>query len=260
MKLMTAYHTPGRALKRSHFFLCFFMLVSLSSFAQVGEVRGFIYNKNGGEPVLFATVKVKGTNVGTISDENGYYDLIKLSPGKYTLTYSYLGFDTSTLDITIHAGDKLTKNVYLMDKQVELKEVNVNASRTKNNSRVEISKISITAKDIQMLPSVGGQADLAQFLQVLPGVVFTGDQGGQLYIRGGSPVENKMLLDGMTVFNPFHSIGLFSVLDVDIIRNADIYTAAFPADYGGRISSIMDIKTRDGNKEHFDRLGYPLEK
>src|SRR6202007_2836734 len=79
--------------------------------------------------------------------------------------------------------------------------------------------------------------------------VFTGDQGGQLYIRGGTPVQNKVLLDGMIVYNPFHSIGLFSVFDNDIIRNADVYTGGFGAEYGGRISSIMDITTRDGNKK-----------
>ena len=79
-------------------------------------------------------------------------------------------------------------------------------------------------------------------------MVFTGDQGGQLYIRGGSPVQNKVLLDGMIVYNPFHSIGLFSVFDTDLLRNADIYTGGFGAPYGGRITSIMDITTIDGNK------------
>ena len=102
---------------------------------------------------------------------------------------------------------------------------------------------------MRQIPTVGGQADLAQYLQVLPGVIFTGDQGGQLYIRGGSPIQNKVLLDGMIVYNPFHSIGLFSVFDTDLMRNADVYTGGFNADFGGRISSVMDITTRDGNKK-----------
>ena len=84
---------------------------------------------------------------------------------------------------------------------------------------------------------------------MVPGVIFTGDQGGQLYIRGGSPIQNKVLLDGMVIYNPFHSIGLFSVFDADIIRNADVYSGGFGGEYGGRISSIMDITTRDGNKK-----------
>ena len=86
---------------------------------------------------------------------------------------------------------------------------------------------------------------------MLPGVVFTGDQGGQLYIRGGSPIQNKVLLDGMVVYNPFHSIGLFSVFETDIIKTADVYTGGFGAEYGGRVSSIMDIKTIDGNNQRF---------
>src|SRR5204862_2356678 len=104
-------------------------------------------------------------------------------------------------------------------------------------------------KELKLVPSVGGDPDLAQYLQIIPGVIFTGDQGGQLYIRGGTPIQNLVLLDGMVIYNPFHSIGLFSVLDPDIIRGADVYTGGFNADYGGRISSIMDITTRDGNKK-----------
>ena len=86
-------------------------------------------------------------------------------------------------------------------------------------------------------------------MQIIPGVIFTGDQGGQLYIRGGSPVQNKVLLDGMTIYSPFHSIGLFSVFDADIIKTTDVYTGGFSAEYGGRVSSIMDIKIKDGNKK-----------
>jgi hypothetical protein len=101
------------------------------------------------------------------------------------------------------------------------------------------------------LPSIGSEPDIAQYLQVGPGVTFTGDQGGQLYIRGGSNIQNLVLLDGMTIYNPFHSIGLFSVFDSDIIRNADIYTGGYNSEYGGRISSVMDISMRDGNPNRF---------
>ena len=114
-----------------------------------------------------------------------------------------------------------------------------------------MSVTKITPKDIKLIPTVGGTADLAQYLQVLPGVIFTGDQGGQLYIRGGSPIQNKVLLDGMIIYNPFHSIGLFSVFETDVIRNADVYTGGFGAEFGGRISSIMDITTKDGNKKRY---------
>ena len=118
-------------------------------------------------------------------------------------------------------------------------------------TEVKVATIKISKKDLEMVPTIGGEPDLAQYMQVIPGVVFTGDQGGQLYIRGGSPIQNKVLLDGMIIYSPFHSIGLFSVFDSDIIRNTDVYTGGFNAEYGGRISSIMDIKTIDGNKKEF---------
>lgn len=222
--------------------------------AQTAEVRGFVYDKVSGEQVLYSSVRVEGTDKGAITDINGFYSIGGLKPGNYTIVCSYIGYDTQRVSITLKANEKASKNLYLQSKSLELKEVDISGQKTKNETRVGISKVSITPKEIQMLPGVGGQADLAQYLQILPGVVFTGDQGGQLYIRGGSPVQNKVLLDGMTIYNPFHSIGLFSVFDVDIIRNVDVYTAAFPSDYGGRASSVMDITTRDGNKDHLSGI------
>ena len=138
----------------------------------------------------------------------------------------------------------------------KLETVTITADKIEARTETKTSVITVTPKTITKIPSVGGQADFAQYLQVVPGVIFTGDQGGQLYIRGGSPIQNKVLLDGMVVYNPFHSIGLFSVFDTDIIRNADVYTGGFGAEYSGRISSIMDISTRDGNKKRLSgKLG-----
>ena len=117
-------------------------------------------------------------------------------------------------------------------------------------TEVKAAAIKVSKKDLEMIPTIGGEPDIAQYMQIIPGVVFTGDQGGQLYIRGGSPVQNKVLLDGMIIYSPFHSIGLFSVFDSDIIKSTDVYTGGFNAEYGGRISSIMDINTIDGNKKN----------
>ncbi len=107
---------------------------------------------------------------------------------------------------------------------IALGSVTISSKTQQKIEEVNISTTIITPVQIKRLPSVGGEPDLAQYLQVLPGVIFTGDQGGQLYIRGGSPIQNKVLLDGMVIYNPFHSIGLFSVFETDIIRNVDVYT------------------------------------
>lgn len=217
--------------------------------AQTGNIRGFVYEKETGEPVIFTNVILKGTILGAATDVNGYYSITKVPPGEYTIVITNLGYDSLKLDVSLKAGEIVTKKLFLKKSSINLKTVNVSADRQEAKTEVGTSIVKITPKEIKQIPTVGGEPDLAQYLQVLPGVIFTGDQGGQLYIRGGSPIQNKVLLDGMIVYNPFHSIGLFSVFDTDIIRNADIYTGGFGAEYGGRVSSIMDIKTKDGNKK-----------
>lgn len=220
-----------------------------NSFAQDGTIRGFVYDKESGEPIIFTNVLLEGTTIGTSTDVNGYYMISKVAPGSYTLMTTNIGYDTAKVSITIKAGDIVTQKLFLTEASIEMDEFVVSAEKQEAQTQVKMSVVKLTPKEIKSLPSIGGEADIAQYLQVLPGVVFTGDQGGQLYIRGGSPIQNKVLLDGMIIYNPFHSIGLFSVFDTDIIRNADIYTGGFNAKYGGRISSIMDITTRDGNKK-----------
>jgi hypothetical protein len=218
---------------------------------QKGTVRGFIYDKQNGEPVLFTPVFLKGTQLGSLTDVNGFYSISDVPVGNYELMVSTIGFDTLVVPITILANQVISKQLYVTKTTVNLKAVEVSAEREAQKTEVRTSVTKITPKEIRSVPSVGGEPDLAQYLQVLPGVVFSGDQGGQLYIRGGTPIMNKVLLDGMIVYNPFHSIGLFSVFDTDVMRNAEIYTGGFPADYGDRISSVMDITTRDGNKRRY---------
>jgi hypothetical protein len=227
------------------------LFISAASMAQTGTIRGSIYEKETGEAVIFTNVYLKGTTYGSSSDVNGLYVISKIPPGSYTLLVTYLGYDTLSMPVTIIADEIINQTLFLKKGAVTLNEIYVSAERQEARTETQTSVVKVTPKQITAIPSVGGQPDLAQYLQVLPGVVFTGDQGGQLYIRGGSPIQNKVLLDGMIIYNPFHSIGLFSVFDTDILRNADVYTGGFGAEYGGRISSVMDITTRDGNKKRF---------
>jgi hypothetical protein len=218
--------------------------------AQDAIVRGFVYEESTGEPVMFSNVYFLNSTYGASTDINGYFSITRIPPGRYELVVTYLGYDTLTTILDLKAGDVINKKFNLKQSSVSLQTVNITGEKVESVTETKTSVINITPKILKRLPSIGGQSDLAQYLQVIPGVVFTGDQGGQLYIRGGSPIQNKVLLDGMIVYNPFHSIGLFSVFDTDIIRNAEVFTGGFSADYGGRISSIMDITTRDGNKNN----------
>ncbi|MEQ9187446.1 MAG: TonB-dependent receptor [Cryomorphaceae bacterium] len=229
----------------------FLILFSLGLFAQSGTIRGFVYDKDSGEPLIFINVFLKDTQIGASTDVNGYYSITKIPPGDYVLTIQALGYETIEESVSIKSGQMLNKKLYTSSQAKTLATFDVSAEKIESQTDVKMSVQKITPKEIDQLPSIGGEPDIAQYMQVLPGVVFTGDQGGQLYIRGGSPVQNKVMMDGMIVYNPFHSIGLFSVFDTDIIRNADIYTGGYGAEYGGRISSIMDITTKDGNQNEF---------
>src|SRR5690606_2396838 len=232
------------------FFLTFLTNI-VHSVAQnnFGNLKGFVYLEKSGEPISYATVYLEGTNIGTTTDINGFFSITRIPAGNYKLVASDLSYGKIEKEVSIFEGK--TENVRLMlsKSAVELNAFEISKEKDEAKNEVKISTFSITPATMQRMPTIGGEADIAQYLQVLPGVVSTGDQGGQLYIRGGPPIQNKVLLDGATMYNAFHSIVLFSVFDTDILRNADVYTCGFGAQYGGRISSIMDITTRDGNRK-----------
>lgn len=226
-----------------------FCLITANCFGQTGELRGFIYEEATSEPSIYTSVFLKGTNYGAQTNLDGFFTITRIPPGNYTLMVTSIGFDTLTQPLTIKSGDLLTKKFYLKQSAIEMRAIEVSAEDQSKKVDTRVSVNKITPKEIRQIPTIGGEPDLAQYLQVVPGIVFSGDQGGQLYIRGGTPIQNKLLLDGMVIYNPFHSIGLYSVVDAEIIRGADVYTGGFNAEYGDRISSIMDITTRDGNKK-----------
>lgn len=230
-------------------FVFFSMFTVFSFYAQeTGTIRGFVYDKANGEPVIFTNVKIKGTGIGSPTDVNGFYQISNAPVGEVVLEITNIQYLNKEIPLTVLKGKIVSQNVYLEEDDNLLGEVEISAEGQEAKKQVKMSMIKATKKEIQAVPSIGGEADIATYFQTVPGVVTTGDQGGQMYVRGGSPVQNKVLLDGMVVYNPFHSIGFFSVFDTEIIRNADIYTGGFSSQYGGRISSVMDITTKDGNK------------
>ena len=230
----------------------FFIVIGISGVkAQEasGTIRGFVYDKSSGEPILFTNVFIKGTTFGASTDVNGFFSITRVPAGTYTLMSTYLGYDTASVKVVLRPGGIINEKLFLNKSSIQLNAIEVSAEKQEQLTSVKVSVETVTPKQITQIVSVGGDADIAQYLQVLPGVVFTGDQGGQLYIRGGSPVQNKVLLDGMIIYNPFHSIGLFSVFETDIIKNAEVHTGGYNSNHGGRISAVMDVTTRDGNQK-----------
>ena len=235
-------------LRKYILFACFFFL-GILAVAQNAVIKGFTYDESTGETLPYCTIQLMGTSFGALSDVSGAFLINKIPAGTYTVKVSQLGYIDLFDTVEVSSNATITKRYSISPNSQTLDAVQIVGENTRKEQETRTSVISVTPKDMSKMPAIGGQPDFAQYLQVLPGIISTGVQGGQLYVRGGTPVQNMLLLDGVILFNPFHSIGIFSVFDMDIMSSADVYTGGFGAEFGGRISSVMDIKTRDGNKK-----------
>ena len=235
--------------KRIALIALLFVSLFSAAYAQTGTgtIKGFVYDKSSGEPMIFINVILQGTKYGVQTDVNGYFSM-QVPEGKYTMFTTLIGYDTLKESLSIKAGQVINKKFFLAQKQLELAGVEISAKKIEKVTQIGAGVTTVTPREMKMMPSAGGEPDIAQYLQVVPGVIFTGDEVGQLYIRGGSPAQTGILLDGVTIYNPFHSIGLYSVFETDAIRNVDVQTAGFNAQYGNRTSAILDVRTKDGNK------------
>lgn len=226
-----------------------FLLSGVLVVAQNAVIKGFTYDESTGESLPYCTILLTGTSYGALSDASGAFLINKIPAGTYIVKVSLLGYVDLFDTVEVSSNATITKRYSISPNSQTLDAVQIVGENTRKEQETRTSVISVTPKDMSKMPAIGGQPDFAQYLQVLPGIISTGDQGGQLYVRGGTPVQNMLLMDGVILYNPFHSIGIFSVFDMDIMSSADVYTGGFGAEFGGRISSVMDIKTRDGNKK-----------
>ena len=215
-----------------------------------GELKGYVYEQGTGLIIPVATVAIPGTHYGAVTNEYGFFSIWKIPPGTYDLVVRCLGYEEYTQKVVITMKQVQNLVIQLTKSNVELHEVTITAARKRWERMTPVAQQRITVESMSKTPTLGVQSDLAQVLQTLPGVIFTGDRGGQLYVRGGAPIHNKVLMDGMTIINPFHSIGFMSVFDTEILQSVDVYSAAYGAQYGGRVSSVMDIRTRPGNRSN----------
>lgn len=223
--------------------------------AQTSTIQGIITEQAAGRPMEGANVAIQefrqdgGQIWGMATDENGFYQIRNLQAGTYTLRISFIGYLAYEDTLFLDRGEIRTVSIALAPDEEQLDEVVVAPSG--GAARLQAGRQRISSVDIQRVPTPAGTGDLASYLQAMPGVVTVGDRGGQFYIRGGTPTENMVLIDGTMIFQPFHILGFFSAFPADLVNEADFYAGGFGPRYSGRISSVMDVKMRDGDRYHY---------
>ena len=237
-------------------FFLFIVFVGFNLNAQDYSIRGFVYDDGNMEPISDIKIKLlkqdSSVIAGAYTNLNGGFLIPKLSKGAYILKVEVGGFKKSFVNVDITEKQKIYDVQFkLIRSTQEVKEVVVELGKKEKKNEVLIGTLKYNKEGLERIPVHGGENDIVGAISVTPGVITTGDQGGQLYVRGGTPIQNKVLLDGMTIYNPFHSIGFFSIFETELVKNVDVYTGGFESKYGGRVSSVMDITYRDGNRKEF---------
>jgi hypothetical protein len=213
-------------------------------------LNGYIRDAETGETLLLANVVLRGGDDqfrGAATNNAGYYTLRSIPPGAYTVVVSYVGFETAALAVDLAAGEVRRLDVELTPIGLEVGEVVVTGEEDEERAERNIGVARIQTALIEQLPAVL-EPDLFRSLQLLPGVKAASDFSSGLYIRGGSPDQTLILLDQTTVYNPSHFFGLFSTFNPDAIKDVQLYKGGYPARYGGRLGSVVDIYNKDGNR------------
>jgi hypothetical protein len=229
----------------------FFVLLSPMAWAEEDgfTINGYIRDKASGEVLIGSTVYVAEINSGAQANVYGFYSLT-LPPGKYTLEYRYLGYVTEKKEIDLSQNEQI--NVELSSEDVQLEEIVIRGTALdKNVTSTEMSTVELDIKTIRKVPAFLGEVDVIKSIQLLPGVSTVGEGASGFNVRGGSVGQNLVLLDEAPVYNSSHLLGFFSVFNPDAVRDVKLYKGGIPARYGGRISSILDIRMKDGNAKKY---------
>ena len=216
--------------------------------AQTGDVYGVVTDSLTKQRIPLANVTVVGTNRGAASNNVGFYYIPKLPPGTYELAASVIGYRTVTRRVALSEGKSVELDFQLPASSLQVQEVVVSAPRRPLETELKTSVHILEQQELKAVPATV-QADVLQALKILPGIVSTSDVSSKFYVRGGAADQNLFLYDGIRVFYPFHALGIFSVFNPNVANSVEVYTAAFPPAYGDRLSSVVNILTRDGRAD-----------
>ena len=222
------------------------LIINLSIAQQSASVNGFVTDSRSGETLILANVALMEVNRGSSTNTSGYFTITNIPPGTYTLAASYIGYRRFQTEITLSEGENLRLNIELISEGVELDALIVTSETDREEAR-NIGTAQIQTQLIKELPSVI-EPDVFRSVQLLPGVKAASDFSSGLYVRGGSPDQTLILLDETTVYNPTHFFGFFSTFNPDAVKDVRLYKGGYPAEYGGRIGSVLTVFNKDGNR------------
>ena len=240
--------------KRLNLLLLLSMLITSSLFSQEKvTINGYIKDANNGETLIGATCFVKGPNVGATSNEYGFYS-VTVDSGTYEIEFSYLGFQTLNQKIDLSISVKM--DIELLEEATTIDEIVITAEQEdKNVTDVEMSTNKLDVATIKKMPSLLGEVEIIRSIQLLPGVSSVGEGASGFNVRGGSIDQNLVLLDEAPVFNSSHLFGFFSVFNPDAVKDVKLYKGGIPSRYGGRLSSILDVRMKEGNNKNLSVNG-----
>jgi hypothetical protein len=228
----------------------FLLSTGLMSSLPAATISGFVRELGTGEPIASVIIEIEGTETGTLSENNGYYVLSEVPAGYYVLDFTIIGYRPHTETLVVTPDQSVRRDVRLKPEPVAVKPVTVTAERARFRQDVEVGVQRLRPMDFKLSPGLF-EHDLFKSLQILPGVLSISDFSSALYVRGGSPDQNLVLLDGVEIYSPYHLGGLFSTFSLDALSNAELHSGAFPAQYGNAVSSVLDVEMKQGNSERY---------
>ena len=212
------------------------------------NINGFVRNNATGEPISYANVFLSNTSIGAATNSDGYFVMSDIPIGKYEINISMIGYAVYKEEVDLSQGQSIRLNIRLKEEVIQGTEVLVTAERQKFERSMESSQIALDLREINSAPAFV-EPDVFRTLQMLPGVQTTSDFSSALYVRGSTPDQNLIMLDGIAIYNPYHLGGIFSTFNTDAIKEADFHAGGFPARYGGRMGAILNVINREGNTE-----------
>ncbi|GAB4338709.1 MAG: TonB-dependent receptor [Calditrichia bacterium] len=219
------------------------------SLGQPATLSGFVADSSSGEMLIGANIYFPELNIGASSNNQGYYAIHPIPPGKYTLVVSYIGFKTIARQLAFTAGEEKVLSFSLAPGALKGEAVEVVDEMQAREKDIKISQVELSARAVRSMPQFA-EADLFRTIQALPGVVAQSDFSTGLVVRGGNTDQNLIMLDGITVYNPSHMGGLFSNFLLDAVKDAQFIKGGFPAEFGGRLSSVLNVISKSGNRKN----------